>query len=305
MSVLVFGSINVDIALYAHRLPRPGETVHGERYAIGLGGKGANQAVAAARLEAATHLVGRIGQDEFGDRARAALDRHGVHCETLQRCETPTGIALIGVDDAAQNCITVVPGANFAVDDSDVRRLERLLPQARCLLLQLELPLPTVMAAARAANAAGVPVLLDPAPAPPEPLPPALLGAVDVLTPNETETEALLGRRPTTAEEALNAAQTLQAQGVGAAAVKLGERGVAFRSSDTQGFVRPYPVQSVDTTAAGDAFSGGLASALARGEVLADAVRFAAACGALAATRAGAADAMPTAREVRALIEAG
>ncbi len=304
MSVLVFGSVNVDIALYAHRLPRPGETVHGERYAIGLGGKGANQAVAAARLEADTHLVGRIGQDEFGERARTALDRHGVHCEALQRCDTPTGIALIGVDAAAQNCITVVPGANFAVDDSDVRRLERLLPGARCLLLQLELPLATVMAAARAANAAGVPVLLDPAPAPAEALPPALLGAVDVLTPNETETEALLGRRPTTAEEALNAARALQAQGVAAAVVKLGERGVAFAGADAQGFVRPYPVQAVDTTAAGDAFSGGLASAFARGESLADAVGFAAACGALATTRAGAAEAMPERQDVQALINA-
>ena len=306
--ILSFGSVNIDVTARGARLPAPGETIHADSYAIGLGGKGANQAAAAGRLGTGrgmrSALVGRIGTDTFGAQAREALQGFGVDLTGLREDpQASTGLALIGIDAAAENCITVVGGANLHVDASDVSNAEILFAEAAVLLLQLEVPVAAVLAAAQRGHAAGARVILDPAPAPSSPLPDELWPLVDVVTPNETETAAICGVLPTTKEEAARAATLLMARGVKAAVVKMGARGVWWQSAEGSGFVPPFPVHAIDTVAAGDCFNAGLAVALAGGASLGDAVRTAAATGALAVTKRGAADAAPEWTEVQALLQ--
>jgi len=305
--VLSFGSINADIAAYARHLPRPGETIHANHYAISLGGKGANQAAAAARLAQPLGLraafAGRVGADLFGDLVRQELAAFGVDLQGLQRdTANATGLALIGVDASGENAITVVGAANMAQTADDVAAAGALLDSASIVLLQLEIPVAVVLAAATRARAGGGLVVLDPAPVPAEGLDRALLACADILTPNESETERLVGLRPHDAAAAAEAADRLQAQGVAGVIVKLGARGVFFRFGGAEGFVPPFRVDSIDSVAAGDVFNAGLAVALARGDDPAQAVRFAAACGALATTRHGAARAAPTLDEVMVLL---
>ena len=307
-SILCFGSVNIDVTAYSDVLPRPGQTIHAQRYAIGLGGKGANQAAAAARLAADSgdrvEFAGRIGNDAFGAQARAALEEFGAGLSGLATDpDHPTGIALIGVDANSENVITVVGGCNMAVDDSDIVRIAPLLDRARVLLLQLEIPLAVTLAAAAKARQAGVFVLLDPAPVPHGGLPDAAWPAASLMTPNETETEALIGIRPRNADEAHQATARFLERGLEAVVVKLGANGVCYRDRDGSGFVAPFRVRAIDSVAAGDCFNAGLAIAIARGDRLEQAVRFAAACGALATTRAGAAVAAPTMAEVQSLME--
>ncbi|MFE8871632.1 ribokinase [Acetobacter persici] len=307
--ILSFGSINIDVTARAARLPRPGETVHGESYAVMLGGKGSNQAAAAGRLAAAAGLqvalAGRIGQDSFGAQARQALEGFGVDLAPLREDTTnPTGIALIGIDGSGENCITVVGGANMAVDETDVEAASAWLERAAVVLLQLEIPHAAVLAAARKAHAAGALVVLDPAPAPEHGLPDALWQEIDILTPNESETFQLTGLRPDTAEDAARAADLLLAKGVRAVLVKMGSRGVFWHDGTQSGHSAPFSVNPVDTVAAGDCFNAGLAFALAQGKPLSHAVRIASACGALATTRHGAADAAPEWEAVAALMAA-
>ena len=303
MSIAVFGSINIDLTTYADRLPRPGETLHGERYAIGLGGKGCNQAVATSRLGAPTALIGRVGRDNFGDIALTELTKLGVPTEGIVvDPEVGTGIAVIGVDARAQNAITVIGGANMAIDTRDIEQARKSLEAADMLLLQLETPLDAALAAADIVRANGGRVILDPAPAPAEGLAPDVLARVDIVTPNETETELLTGLRPTNAEQAKTAAERIRANGAAVAVIKLGAKGVYFQDSGHDGFVPPFKVASIDTVAAGDCFNGGLAYALAEGRPLEDAVRFAAACGALSTTKAGASASAPAPAAVRDLL---
>ncbi|WP_207477837.1 ribokinase [Arenibaculum pallidiluteum] len=302
-AILVLGSVNIDVCAYCERLPRPGETVPGTGYAMGLGGKGANQAAAAARLGGYVEMVGRTGTDVFGEMARTRLAEFGVRTGHLRSDPgSPTGIAAIGVEASGENCITVIGGANMAVAAADVAAALPLFRRASVLLLQLEIPLAAGLAAAAETRAGGGRVILDPAPAPRGGLPDEAFRAVDILTPNETETEALVGIRPTTPEEARAAAALLLGRGVPVAIVKMGAQGVYFRGGEREGFVPAFPVRAVDTVAAGDCFNGGLAFALARGDGLDAAVRFAAACGALATTRAGAADSAPALAEATALL---
>lgn len=307
--ILSFGSINIDVTARAARLPRPGETVHGESYAVMLGGKGSNQAAAAGRLAAGAGLqvalAGRIGQDSFGAQARRALEGFGVDLAPLREdTANPTGIALIGIDGSGENCITVVGGANMAVDETDVEAASAWLERAAVVLLQLEIPHSAVLAAARKARAAGALVVLDPAPAPEHGLPDALWQEIDILTPNESETFQLTGLRPDTAEDAARAADLLLAKGVRAVLVKMGSRGVFWHDGTQSGHSAPFSVNPVDTVAAGDCFNAGLAFALAQGKPLSQAVRIASACGALATTRHGAADAAPEWEAVAALMAA-
>ena len=303
--VVCLGSVNIDIAAYSEALARPGETIHATRTQIGLGGKGANQAAAAARLAGPLGLrvamAGRVGADAFGELARARLAAFGVELDRLRRDpDHPTGIALIGIDARGENAITVAAGANMSVDQTDIDALAPLLGKARVLLLQLETPLGSSLAAARLARAAGAVVILDPAPA--DGLPDATWALIDVVTPNETETERLVGLRPSDPESAAVAAERLQARGVRVAIVKLGAAGAAWRDGTASGFVPPFAVTAIDSVAAGDCFNAGLAVALARGAAIAAAVRFAAACGALATTRSGAADAAPSLADVQSLL---
>jgi ribokinase len=306
MTITVFGSVNVDVTAYAERLPRPGETVHGSTYATGLGGKGANQAVAVARLGGAIELAGRTGMDAFGTLARERLAHFGVATNhLLADPKHPTGIAVIGVDANAENSITVIGGANMAIDMSDLERAKPLLVNTQVLLLQLEVPLEPAMAAAALVRQSGGRVILDPAPAPHGGLADMVWQSVDVMTPNETETEALVGIRPTDDVSAARASLAMIERGLPMAVVKMGATGVYWREGGNGGFVPPFKVKAIDTVAAGDCFNGGLGHALAQGASLKDAVRYAAACGALATTRRGASDSAPTAAEVEVLLKTG
>jgi len=304
MGIVVFGSINVDITVYGERLPGPGETVHGDRSAIALGGKGCNQAVAVARLGGQVKLVGRLGDDAFGALARGELAAFGVSDACVARDPVnATGIAVIGVDAGGENCISIVGGANLGVDESDVDARLDVFEEADILLVQLEIPRPAIRHAAKVVRATGGRVILDPAPAPAhEHDLDALLAITDIITPNETETEALTGIRPATPEQAEQAAAVFQGKGVACAVIKMGAAGVYYSSDDGSGFVPPFAVHAVDSVAAGDCFNGGLAHALARGDGLGQAVRFAAACGALATTKPGASASAPNLAAVQRLL---
>jgi len=302
MSVVVFGSINMDLTTYAPRLPAPGETLFGSSFLTVPGGKGFNQAVAAGRLGVETHFVGRLGEDAFGSGVREMIADEPIDISRL--CSDPdhgTGLAVISVDEQAENAIIVISGANMAIDESDVARCREALQEADVLLLQLEIPLAASLAAAAAARQAGATVILDPAPA--HELPEEAYQLCHVITPNESETEVLAGFRPTNAEEAAQAAEKLHARGIEKAVIKLGARGVYYSTADECGFVKPFAVQAVDTVAAGDAFNGGMGAALAEGRPFPEAIRWGAAAGALAATKPGASAAMPSRAELLRLLE--
>ncbi|MEN9934839.1 MAG: hypothetical protein RLZZ387_1418 [Chloroflexota bacterium] len=300
MSVVVFGSINMDLVVRTPRLPVPGETITGQTFSTVSGGKGANQAVACARLGVLTRMVGRVGQDVFADTLRQSLAAAGVDTSQVVATPGPSGVAAIAVDDAAENTIVVVPGANGAVGAEDVARLEEALAGARVLLLQLEVPLGAVVAAAQAARARGVTVVLDPAPA--QALPPELYVLADIITPNETEAELLVGFPVRDELSAARAARELLARGVGRAVVKMGGRGVYTATSGGGIHVPAFPVTPVDTVAAGDAFNGGLAAALSEGLPFEEALSWGRAAGAISVTRAGAQPSMPTRQELLELL---
>lgn len=302
MSVVIFGSINMDLTTYVPRLPDVGETLFGHSFITVPGGKGCNQAVAAARLGADAHFIGRIGADAFGPEVLATVGEEGVDLGGVAIDEEhDTGLAVIAVDDDADNTIIVISGANYALDESDVDRCRKMLGGAQVLMLQLEVPLEATLSAARAAHEQGVTVVFDPAPA--TDLPDEAYTLADVMTPNEVETEMLVGIRPTNADEAAQAASILRERGVRTAIIKLGVKGVYYEGPDESGFVPAFHVDAVDSVAAGDAFNGGLAVALAEGRPLAEAVRWGAAAGALAATRPGAMPSMPHRDELEALLK--
>jgi ribokinase len=305
MTIAVFGSINMDITAYSERLPRPGETLHGSRYLTGLGGKGANQAAAAAKLGAETYFVGRLGRDHFGTSALALLQAFGVETGHLKSDpENPTGIAIINVDGKGENFITVIAGANFAIDASDVETARPLLSRISVLLLQLEVPWNAMMLAARHARGHGATVILDPAPAGSD-TSQVDLSLVDIVTPNEIETEILTGIRPKDRERAAAAAHILHARGPSAVILKLGDRGAYVSAGGEATTLKAFKVDAIDTVAAGDCFNGGLAFALSKSMPLREAARFACACGALSTTRYGAAAAAPSLPEVNALLSKG
>ncbi len=301
MSVVVFGSVNMDLVVEVQRLPLAGETLLGQNFFTAPGGKGANQAVAAARLGSHTRMVGRVGQDVFGTTLRDSLATDGVDIGGVEQDRSaPSGIAAIAVDAAGQNTIVVVPGANGTLDETDLVRLEDALVDARVLLLQLEIPVPLVTAAARAARRHNVTVILDPAPA--QPLPPELYALVNILTPNQSEASTLTGIPVRDRETAARAAAILLEHGVRSVIVKLGADGAYWATAADAGWVPPFSVAAIDTVAAGDAFNGALATALASGRVWNEALRWAAAAGALATTKPGAQAAMPRLDELEVLL---
>ena len=303
MTVCVFGSINIDITAYLDRLPRPGETLHGHDYKLGLGGKGANQAVAARKLGSDVAFIGRIGADDFGKAAERELAAYGVDLRLIRRDpDGATGIAIIKVGEDGENIISIVAGSNFAIDASDVHRGRAALESAKVLLLQLEVPLAASLKAAEIVRQHGGIVILDPAPAPKDGLTPEILKAVDIITPNETEAGLILGWQPKSLEDGLKAARELRARGVATAVVKLGSRGLAVASAAAETILPAFKVHAIDTVAAGDSFNGGLGHALESGMPLLDALRFAAACGALSTTRKGASAAAPTKDDVEAFL---
>ncbi|MFN6562028.1 MAG: ribokinase [Nostoc sp. ChiSLP01] len=293
MSIIVFGSINMDLVATAPRLPVGGETLLGEDFFQVSGGKGANQAVALARLGIPTQIVGRVGADNFGAELIKNLQASGVQTNNVLIDETvSSGVAIITVSQAGENQIVVIPGANGRVNQEDVQRLSQLLPEATALLLQLEIPISAVVAAAKAARNANIKVILDPAPAQSN-LPAELYPLVDIITPNEVEAGQLVGFAIDGEETAAKAAEILLQRGVKCAIVKLGAKGVFCATAHEKFFVPAFPVDVVDTVAAGDAFNGGLAAALFKGISLHQAVIWGAAAGALAATKSGAQTSLP------------
>ncbi|MBD2337870.1 ribokinase [Calothrix sp. FACHB-156] len=293
MSIIVFGSINIDLVATVPRLPNPGETLLGHNFVQVPGGKGANQAVALARLGIPTHMVGRVGADSFGSQLLDNLQNSGVKTENVSVDENvSSGVAAIAVDDKGENQIIVIPGANRRVNQEDVERLSDLLPNSTAILLQFEIPLAAVVAAAKAAHQAGVKVILDPAPAQSH-VPDELYSLVDIITPNEVEAGQLVGFPVNNEESAKKAAAVLLQRGVKCAIVKLGAKGVFCATAEESFFVPVFPIQVVDTVAAGDAFNGGLAAALYQGLPLHQAVVWGAAAGALAATKSGAQTSLP------------
>jgi ribokinase len=301
-TVVVVGSLNADLVVRLTRFPSPGETVTGRDFAVHPGGKGANQAVAAGRLGARVHMAGRVGDDDQGRLLRASLDGAGVDTKAVDvDGEATTGLALITIDAEGQNEIVIVPGANGRLSAADVERNRDLIASAGLLLLQLEVPLPTVEAAARLGRAAGATVILDPAPAQPECL--RLLPFVDYVTPNERELAALAGapgaRGP---GEARALARALLAWGPRRVVAKLGAEGAVLIAPDGERVFPGRRVAAVDTTAAGDVWNGAFAAALAEGAEEAEAGEFANAAAAISVTRAGAQPSMPTRDEVQALL---
>jgi ribokinase len=301
--VVVVGSSNTDFVIKARTIPRPGETVLGGTFVSAPGGKGANQAVAAARLGADVTLVARIGNDGFGDAALAGLTREGIQTGFVVRdAQAASGVALITVDDRGENAIAVAPGSNSRLSPEDVERARDAISDADVLLLQLESPLETVRHAARLAQAAEVPVVLNPAPA--QPLDHELLGRVTVLTPNRGEASLLSSVAVRDAPSAEAAATALLGMGAANVVITLGADGAFWAGPDGVGLVEGVSVDAVDTTAAGDAFNGALAVALAAGQAVPAAVRFATVAGALATTRLGAQPSLPT-REAIEIFQAG
>ncbi len=291
--ITVVGSLNMDLVVRSPRIPRPGETIIGSGFHYVPGGKGANQAVAAARLGAQVSLVGRVGQDGFANSLLESLAADDVdHTFVIQDREAATGVALIVVDDAGQNSIVVASGANMRLSPTDVEAAEAVIAGADALLLQLEIPLETVIRAAELARAQQVQVILNPAPA--RALPAELLALVDVLIPNESETALLTGMPVGSQAEAEAAADALRKRGIGAVILTLGEQG-ALLARETGAHLFPaFDVTPVDTTAAGDAFVAGFAVALAESKPLAEAVQWGNAAGALATTKLGAQSSLPT-----------
>lgn len=293
MVLHVFGSLNLDLVCRTPRLPMPGETILGTGFEQVPGGKGANQAVAAARLGAMVRMVGRVGNDAFGQELLANLRAAGVDVADVQvDPETHSGVAAIAVDLLGQNHIIVVPGANGRVNASDGERLMARWATGDGLLLQFEIPLAAVIQAATAAHQQGLMVIVDPAPARTD-LPDALFPQITYLTPNQIEAAQLVGFPVTDLPTAQAAARALRQRGVETVIIKLGEQGV-WVDSPGEAFHQPaFTVPVVDTVAAGDAFNGGLAVALSEGKNLRDTVKFASATAALSVTQAGAQPSLP------------
>ena len=298
-SVVVLGGINMDLVTVSPRFPEPGETVVGERFLTYPGGKGANQAVAAARLGAMVTIVGRVAGDSFGRELLDHLRGDGADVSGVAvDAEASSGIAVINIDSSAQNRIIQVPGANGTCGPGEVERVVEALEDAAVLMLQLEVPLETSMAAAHEAASMGKTVILDPAPA--WPLPAELYRCCGYITPNETEAQALVGFPVVDLAPVKRAATELLDRGAGCAIVKMGALGAFYAEGSTARHLPAHRVQAVDTVAAGDAFNG--AVALAEGRDLDAAMAWAMAAGALAVTRSGAQDSMPGRDEVEAFL---
>ncbi len=300
--IVSLGGINMDLVTFGPRLPADGETVVADKFVTYAGGKGANQAVAVARMGGRSVMVGRVGDDMFGPELIELLDGAGVDTQAVGVSpNVSSGIAVINVGKAGQNRIVQILGANDTCGESERDALVALLPRTVSLLLQLEVSIDLSTQIAMAAVAQGVEVILDPGPV--RPIPPDLYSLVSVITPNETEAEALVGHPIVDLGDAEAAAAELLARGVKAAVIKMGALGAWWADGKGCGHVPPFPVDAVDTVAAGDAFNGALAVALSEGHQLDEAVRWGCAAGALAVTNVGAQDSMPARGSVEALLE--
>jgi len=296
--IVVVGSSNTDMVIKVKNLPKPGETVIGKEFYIAAGGKGANQAVAAARLGADVTFIAKVGKDMFGDRAIANFQESGINTDFVFRDEkNPSGVALIFVDEKGENSIAVSPGSNANLVKENIKLAIDEIKKAVIMLIQLEIPIETVEYAVNVAKQHNVKVILNPAPA--RKLSDQLLKRVDIITPNESEAEVLTGLKVVDDISAAKAAEALIQKGVGNVVITLGERGAFLYTKSDNMLIPTKRVNAVDTTAAGDAFNGGLAFALGSGMSLKDAIHFANFVGAYSVTRKGAQPSMPNYDEVK------
>ncbi len=304
MTIAIVGSSNIDFAARVAELPKPGQTVSAKDYITGPGGKGCNQAVAVARLGQKPVFISKIGNDVLGRSLIDTLKIEGFDTNQLiQTTDAQTGTALISIDDAGENIITVAGGANMTMSRADIREKQVFLEHCDYLLVQLECPVVAVACAMKYARDAGATIILDPAPVPDRVVLRDLMALTDIVTPNSSECFAMTGILPENLETAHQAAEKLREMGARIAIIKMGSKGAFYSDGDQSGMVPPFDVSAIDTVAAGDCFNGGLAVALHEGRSLRDAVRFACATGALATTRYGAADAAPTLDQVLSLLE--
>ncbi len=301
--IIVIGSSNTDMIIKLDRIPRPGETILGGEFSIAGGGKGADQAVAAARAGGDVTFIARVGQDMFGENAVASFVQDGIHTEFITHDPSnPSGVALIFLAKDGENSIAVAGGANGRLSPAEVQQARQVVGGASAVLMQLETPLETVQAAAELAIQAKVPVILNPAPA--RVLPAALLKLVSILTPNETEAELLTGIAVVDEVTAARAAEHLRARGVETVIITLGARGSFVATASTRELVPGFQVKAVDTTGAGDVFNGALTVALGEGRLLLEAVRFANAAAAISVTRLGAQPSAPDRKAIESLLAA-
>jgi ribokinase len=303
--IVVVGSINLDLVANAERVPLPGETLTARTFSTFHGGKGANQAVGAARLGYPVSMVGKVGDDSFGSALKGALRRAGVNVKAVGTVKGSSGVALINIGDDGQNNIVVVPGANGKLLPKDIARSSALLRKAEMFLTQLEIPLITMETLAVFAHKNEIPLMLDPAPA--RELPKGLLQCATWITPNESETRILCGlsaNEPVTPAAAARCADLLLERGPKNVLIKMGSQGVFLATGGgTREMIPAFAVKTVDSTAAGDAFNAGFAVSLLSGASPVQAARYASAVAAISVTRVGAQPSMPTAREVERFLK--
>lgn len=297
MKILVVGSINMDLVTVTEKTPKIGETVLGRTFSQIPGGKGANQAVAMARLKADVSMIGRVGTDSFGDTLIDGMKKDGLGVEGIEKVEgVSTGIASIVVDDSAHNSIIVVPGANFEITKEDIDRHIDLYKEADIIVHQLETPIDVVAYSMEVSKKIGKTTILNPAPA--RELSDEMIANVDYLIPNETELELISGMEVKTDEDVKAASRILMDKGVKKLIVTLGSKGAMYIDENETKVVKAYKVTAVDTTAAGDSFIGGLTTGIAKGLTIEKAMEFATKVGALTVTKAGAQTSLPTLEEV-------
>lgn len=295
--ILVVGSSNTDMVIQTDHLPVPGETILGGTFFMNPGGKGANQAVAIARLDGKVTFICKIGKDVFGYQSKQLFEDEGIDVSHIFfDAEQPSGIAMITVDNKAENCITVASGANMNLTPDDLASAQSAINEAEIILLQLEIPMNTVEYVARTAKKQNKKVILNPAPA--QPLSEELLKSLYLITPNETEAELITGQKITDVETAIKAASLIRAKGVENVIITMGSQGALVYTGSICELVPAYKVKAIDTTAAGDIFNGALAVATAEGHGWIEAARFACKASAIAVTRAGAQSSAPYRKEV-------
>lgn len=295
--VAVIGSINTDMVVKTSTLPVPGQTVIGDTFFMSAGGKGANQAVAAARMGGNVTMIGNLGLDVFGDSGIQSLQGEGIDCSLVSRDSTQaSGVALISVDEDGENQIVVAPGTNYTIEPPKIDEAFKSIPTDSIVLLQLEIPLNVIERSIHLATEKNCRVILDPAPA--TELPTSVISETYLLTPNEIEAEILTGVKIDSEASTIKAARILLANGAQNVAITLGKNGVLLASNDKQQHIPAQDVKAIDTTAAGDCFNGSLAAALAKNLSLTESIEFANRAAAIAVTRLGAQDSMPYANEI-------
>lgn len=300
--ITVVGSINMDLMIRASNLPLPGETVIADSKVENPGGKGANQAVAAARMGAEVTMIGSVGNDSFATELLQNLEKECVNTSHItRRKNTASGVAVVMVEESGENAILVVPGANTLVNQQEIEQARQVICDSDVLLMQLEVPQEIVAYTTQIARDAGVPVILDPAPAPLECC--ADLLNVDLICPNQSEAAALLGKPVESMDDAVSLIKELTLLGPKQAVITMGEQGAVMFDGETVQTVPPFAVEVIDSTAAGDAFAAGLAVRLAEHATLIESVQFASAAGALAASGSGAQTAMPTREQIETLLK--